>query len=172
MTRHDAAGLTPQVVLAELKKNAVTHVVWLPDSETNWLFTLMKAEPGLRLVGVTREGLAFSTAAGLWAGGGKPVVMIQNTGLMESGDSLRGWILGLGVPLVILVGYRGYVRGAKGADTAAHYTEPFLEAFGVSHHLVESDADAPRITAAFEEAERAHRPVAVLVADEYHGFNR
>lgn len=172
MTQNDQPGLTPQVVLAELKKNAVTHVVWLPDSETNWLFTLMKGDPALRLVGVTREGLAFSTAAGVWAGGGKPVVMIQNTGLMESGDSLRGWILGLGVPLVMLVGYRGYVRGARGADTAAHYTEPFLEAFGVSRYLIESDADAPRISDAFEQAERTRRPVAVLVADEYHGFNR
>jgi hypothetical protein len=24
-------------VLGEMKKNGVTHVVWLPDSETNWL---------------------------------------------------------------------------------------------------------------------------------------
>jgi len=38
----------------------VTDVVWLPDSETNWLFLLMQADPDLRLVGVTREGHACS----------------------------------------------------------------------------------------------------------------
>ena len=49
-----------------MKKNGVTDVVWLPDSETNWLYLLMQAEPSLRLVGVSREGHACSIAAGLW----------------------------------------------------------------------------------------------------------
>ena len=26
--------LSPETVLSEMKKNGVTHVVWLPDSET------------------------------------------------------------------------------------------------------------------------------------------
>ena len=63
--KNDEAQLSPETVLDEMKKNGVTHVVWLPDSETNWLYLLMKAEPSLRLVPVSREGLAFSIAAGL-----------------------------------------------------------------------------------------------------------
>lgn len=51
--------LSPEVVLAEMTRNGVTHVVWLPDSETNFLYQLMQAEPSLRLVTVSREGLAF-----------------------------------------------------------------------------------------------------------------
>ena len=51
-----------------MTKNGVTHVVWLPDSETNWLFLLMKEDPSLTLVGVNREGLAFSTASGISPG--------------------------------------------------------------------------------------------------------
>jgi hypothetical protein len=33
---NDAAvtALSPETVLCEMKKNGVTHVVWLPDSET------------------------------------------------------------------------------------------------------------------------------------------
>ena len=172
MSQTQEASLSPETVLAELKKNRVSHVIWLPDSETNWLFMLMKAEPSLTLVGITREGLAFSTAAGVWAGGGTPVVLIQNTGLMESGDSLRGWILGLSVPVVMMVGYRGWTRHGVNTDTAAIYTERFLNAFGVNYYLVEDDTDAPRISIAFDEAKKTKRPVAVLVADEYHGFNR
>ena len=60
-----AVALSPETVLGEMKKNGVTHVVWLPDSETNWLYLLMKAEPSLRLVGVSREGHACSIAGGL-----------------------------------------------------------------------------------------------------------
>jgi sulfopyruvate decarboxylase subunit alpha len=165
-------ALSPETVLGEMKKNGVTHVVWLPDSETNWLYLLMRGEASLRLVGVSREGHACSIAAGLFAGGAKPLILIQNTGMMESGDSLRGWLLGLNVPVVLMVGYRGWTRHGVTQDTAATYTERFINAFGLNYYLVESDADAPRIGIAFEEAERTKRPVVVLVGDEYHGFNR
>lgn len=168
----EQALLSPETVLSEMKKHGVTHVVWLPDSETNWLYLLMKAEPSLTLVAVSREGLAFSAAAGLAAGGKTPIILIQNTGLMESGDSIRGWALGLNIPVVMMVGYRGWTRHGATQDTAATYTERFLNAFGINYYLVENDADAPRISVAFEEAKKTRRPVAVLVGDEYHGFNR
>lgn len=172
MDTPQAANLSPETVLAEMKKNGVTHVVWLPDSETNWLYVLMKADPALTLVAVAREGLAFSVAAGLHAGGKTPIILIQNTGMMESGDSMRGWALGLELPVVMMVGYRGYVKGKPPVDTAAVYIEPFLKAFAIEYHLVENDADAPKISAAFKAAHKGKRPVAVLVGDEYHGFNR
>ena len=172
MTHPDEALLSPETILDELKKNGVTHVVWLPDSETNWLYLLMKAEPSLTLIAVGREGLAFSAAAGLSVGGKTPVILIQNTGLLESGDSLRGWALGLNIPVVLLVGYRGWTRHGITQDTAAIFTERFLNAFGVNYYLVENKADAPRISVAFEEARRTKRPVAVLIGDEFHGFNR
>ena len=101
-------ALSPETVLQHMMHNGVTDVVWLPDSETNWLYLLMKADPSLRLIGVTREGHACSIAAGLHAGGKKPLILIQNTGMMESGDSIRGWLLGMNVPVVLMVGYRGF----------------------------------------------------------------
>ena len=165
------AALSPETVLAQMTKNGVTHVVWLPDSETNWLFVLMEADPSLTLVGVNREGLAFSAASGIYAGGKTPLILIQNTGLMESGDSMRGWTMQMEVPVVLMVGYRGYTRHGVNTDTAATYTERFLNAFNIQYYLVEQDSDAERISIAFAEAKRTKRPVAVLVADEYHGFN-
>jgi len=155
MAEPQQAQLSPGVVLGEMKKNGVTHVVWLPDSETNWLYLLMKAEPSLCLVPVACEALAFSAAAGLSFGGKTPLILIQNTGLLESGNSYRGW-----------------TRHGVTQDSVAVYTERFLHAFGVHYYLVESDADAPRISVAFEEACKNRKPVAVLIGDEYHGFRR
>ena len=170
MADSSTTHLSPETFVANFKKHGVSHVVWLPDSETNFLYVLMKAEPSLTLVAVAREGNAFATAAGLHAGGKTPVILIQNTGLMESGDSMRGWSLLLKVPVVVMVGYRGWTRHGVNTDTAATYTERFLNAFGINYYLVENDGDAERISIAFEEAKRTQRPVAVLVGDEYHGF--
>src|SRR5437763_14594145 len=106
-----------------MKQIGVTDGVWLPDSEPNWHYLLLQAEPSLRLVRVSREGHACSIAAGLAAGGRKPLILIQNTGMMESGDSIRGWLLGLNVPVVLMVGYRGWTRHGVTTDTAATSTE-------------------------------------------------
>ena len=74
MTDAATVALSPETVMQQMKRNGVTDIVWLPDSETNWLFLLMKADPALRLVGVTREGHACSITAGLFAGGRKPMM--------------------------------------------------------------------------------------------------
>ena len=120
MSDAQKASLSPEVVLGEMKKNGVTHVVWLPDSETNFMYQMLMAEPSLDLVPVCREGETMAIAAGLWVGGKKPVVLIQNTGIFESGDSIRGLGLDINQPLVMLIGYRGWTRrGPKSGSNAA-----------------------------------------------------
>ena len=164
--------LRPETLIEEFKKNGVTHVITIPDSETNYLYELMEKEPWLEIIPVSREGETMSTALGLNVAGKVPVCLIQNTGMMESGDSIRGMALDAGFPLVMVVGYRGWTRHGVVTDTAARYTEPFLHAFGINYYLVETDEDGSRISVAFEEARSTRRPVAVLIGDEYHGFNR
>ena len=166
------ALLDPMTVLEQFKKNGVTHVVYLPDSETNHLFIAMEEDPDMYVVPVAREGETMAIAAGIIIGGKKPVCLIQNSGMFECGDSIRGLTLDTNLPVVMLVGYRGWTRHGVTPDSAARYTEPILDAWGIKYYLVESDADADRISTAFEEAEATNRPVAVLVGDEYHGFNR
>src|SRR6202048_3686334 len=83
-----ANTLSPETVLAEMKKNGVTHVVYLPDSETNWLYLLMKADPAIRLIGVNREGHASSIAAGLWLGGAQPPILLSKHGLVGAGGCI------------------------------------------------------------------------------------
>ena len=85
----------------------------------------------------------MGTALGLNIAGKVPVCLIQNTGMMESGDSIRGMALDAGFPLVMVVGYRGWTRHGKTTDTAAVYTEPFLHAFNRSYYLVEQNEDGP-----------------------------
>ena len=164
MTNHH---LTPHVVLDQLHKNGVTHVVWLPDSETNFMFKELNADPTLEIVPICREGESIAIAAGLFVGGKCPVVMIQNTGLFESGDSVRGLALDIDLPLVMMIGYRGWTRHGVMRDSAARFTEPILRAWNISYYLIESDSDAGNISTAFEKARQIKHPVACLIGSEY-----
>ncbi len=172
LAQQQAAILRPETLVEEFKKNGVTHIITIPDSETNYLYELMTQQPWLDIIPTSREGETFAIALGLNVAGKVPVVLIQNTGMMESGDSLRGMALDAGFPLLMVVGYRGWTRHGATTDSAARYTEPFLNAFRINYYLVESDADGARISTAFAEARATRRPVAVLIGDEYHGFNR
>ncbi|MCS5669294.1 MAG: hypothetical protein VYC59_09315 [Chloroflexota bacterium] len=166
MTTHEVI-LHPASVVAELKKNNISHVVWLPDSETNFMYQLLTNEPTLDLVPVCREGETMAIAAGLWVGGKRPIVLIQNTGIFEAGDSIRGLGLDVNQPLVMLVGYRGWSRHGLTRDSAARFIEHILHAWGINYYLIETDDDADRISLAIEEADKTQKPVAVLVGTEF-----
>ncbi len=169
------------VLLAALIDAGVSHVIGLPDNGSAALFDLLERDAAVSLLTVTREGEAFAIASGLWLGGQRPVVLIQNTGLLESGDSLRGTAARMGVPLLCLVGYRGYGKMTareidpharppsrddltrSDLDSTALLTEPTLRAWGIPYHLYGSDRDAPLVAEAWDRAHREARPVALLL---------
>jgi sulfopyruvate decarboxylase TPP-binding subunit len=160
-------GVKASSIIRQLEVQDVTHVVTLPDSETNGIYTAIEQSTQIRMVPVCREGEAIPIAAGLWSAGKRPVVVIQNSGLFESGDALRGLGLGISLPLVMFVGYRGYNRHGDTPDSAARFLEPYLDMWRVPFYLLEENDDLDRIPLAFRDAAELSQPVAVLVGVEY-----
>ena len=159
-----------EAVLQELKKCDVHWLTWLPDSETSTMYQLITSDPDLHLVQVCREDDAIGVCSGLLKGGAKAAVLIQNTGLMNAVDALRGIPIRERQPMLLLVGYRGYrglVEKAAVVDTAAIYTEPLLNAYGVPYYLIDGPAQIERISLAYAEAERRKGPVVALITREY-----
>lgn len=121
-----------------LRAAGITHVVGLPDTQTAPLFTPeSEAARGLKIVTVCREGEAFPLAAGLWAAGTRPIVVIQNTGLFEAGDSLRSVAHELNAPLDVIVGWRGQTGklNAGYPDTSTELVVPTLEAWRIDFRI-------------------------------------
>ena len=145
--------LTAAGVVATLKRCGLSHLVWLPDSEAGFLHAALTQDPDLTLVPVCREGEAMAVALGLMVAGQRPAVVIQNTGLLESGDSVRGAMLDTGFPFFLMIGYRGWHAGEPMTDSAGIYTEPVLQAWGIPYYLVEDDRDLHRIEQACREAQ-------------------
>ncbi|MFC1984286.1 thiamine pyrophosphate-binding protein [Chloroflexota bacterium] len=160
-------SLKAKGVVDELKKCNITHIVWLPDSEARFMYEALSSQHEITLVQVCREGEAIAVAAGLILGGKKPVVLIQNTGFYESGDSVRGLALDLQLPLLLLIGYRGWRHDAPITDSAAIFLEPNLDSWGIKHYLVETDEDVGKISTGYQETQEANKPVAIMIGSEY-----
>lgn len=155
-----------QQIVEALKAEEITHAVGVPDNGSARIYDLLRSDPDIEVITVTREGEAFAIAAGLYVGGKHPVILIQNTGFLESGDAFRGTVFNMGVPVVVFIGYRGYHnRDADGGwvDSVATFLEPTLKAWNLPYQLLETDADIPCIPRAFEAAAATSAPTAVLL---------
>jgi sulfopyruvate decarboxylase subunit alpha len=157
-------GASAAQTVARIESLGFTHVLLIPDSESRLLYDAVQRS-ALPLITPCREGESIAIAAGLWTGGRKPLVVLQNTGLMEAGDALRGCGLGPKVPLRMMVGWRGY-GGAMAKrmpiDSAYTYTEPLLAAWGIPWWPVMSDDDLPALATMDRKAEETSLPAAVV----------
>lgn len=155
-------------ILQRLRAHGVTHVVGLTDNLCRMLFQMLHEAPDIEVIQVSREGEAFAIAAGLYIGGKHPLVLIQNTGFLESGDAFRGTSWNMKIPQVILMGYRGFQTldpSIERKDSVAEFTEPTLDAWNIPYDMLRSDADLNKIDHAFEKAKSSNLPYAILIAE-------
>src|SRR5687768_7133486 len=116
-----------QQVIRVLETLEISHVVWVPDSVIGrWELALEQSQ--IKLVRVCREGEAWPLAAGLYAGGARPLVMMQTTGLFESGDALRNVVFDLRVPVYAWIGVRNWLN-ADSNDSARRFSMPLIDAW-------------------------------------------
>ena len=161
--------LQAKKIIAALEKQEITHVVGVPDNGSRTLYEQLWAHDKIEVVLTSREGEAYGLASGLYLGGANPLVLIQNTGFFEAGDAFRGTAYNMGIPLVSLIGYRGYKTmepGAPRVDTAATFFEPTLKAWNIPYTAMHSDDDIGQIDQAFKKAAETSLPTAVLIVPE------
>jgi len=159
----------------------ITDLLGIPDNSTAKLHQDLANQTSIRNLFVTREGEAFAMAAGLWIGGRSPGILIQNTGLLESGDSLRGTLVRMRIPVLMLVSCRGYAnlpgqlrnKGAQppdledlpnpNIDSVALITEPTLHAWGIPIWRLRETNDLECLASAHEWAQAHLHPAALLL---------
>jgi sulfopyruvate decarboxylase TPP-binding subunit len=156
-------------LFAQLRACGFTHIVGVPDNGSRALYELAWSDRAMEVVPVTREGEAMALASGLHIGGRLPLVVIQSTGMLEAGDALRGTAFNMGLPLVLLIGYRGYSSlepGAERIDTAATFFEPTLRAWSLPYFTLLHTDDSQLIPVAMAHARAISLPVALAYAGE------
>jgi sulfopyruvate decarboxylase subunit alpha len=144
----------------------VSHVVTVPDSTFGQWDEALAAAPGLSVVRVCREGEAWGVAGGLYFGGATPLVMIQCTGLFESGDALRNVLHDWKLPIFSVIGYRSYLnQSTLPGDTSLVFTEPVLDAWKIDYRLITEASQLGVIREHYHACRAARIPGAALIAE-------
>jgi sulfopyruvate decarboxylase subunit alpha len=165
-TRQPPRVFSGEQIASLLAEVGVTHVITVPDSTIGRWESAIERTGRIRLVRVCREGEAWQVAAGLHLGGATPLVMIQCTGLFESGDALRNALHDWKIPVFSIVGYRSYLDQAKlPGDTCLVFTEPILDAWRIDYRLITSPSELHVIRDHFISCRDAGKAGAALLAE-------
>lgn len=144
----------------------ITHVVTVPDSTVGQWQDAIERRGVTRVVRVCREGEAWQVAAGLTLGGARPLVLIQCTGLFESGDALRNAVHDWKLPIFSVIGYRSYLnQDTLPGDTCLVFTEPVLDAWKIDYKLITSPDQYGTLAEHYHACQNAARAGALLIAE-------
>src|SRR5919198_99079 len=91
----------------ELNALDITHVINVPDTHQRTLLAELSAQSRIRLLTACTEDEAIAINAGLWIGGQRPIVDIQQVGLLAAMNNLKGIAMDARIPTCMLVGYFG-----------------------------------------------------------------
>lgn len=155
---------TGHEIVATLEQLGVSHVIWVPDSTFGTWEADLEASSQLELLRVCREGEAWPLAAGLQVGGKSPVIMMQTTGLFESGDAMRNVLFDLTVPLFAIIGVRNWLI-ARSPDSARRFAEPIVDAWSLNRVWIAEEPDKPRLKEHYTACQQAKQAGVVLMAE-------
>ena len=154
-----------EMALAALKASGVDTVVHVPDKVVNEILVRAEADPSLLVVATSREEDAVGVVCGLYLGGRKPVLLLQNSGLGNATNALASQAIPYLNPVVMLISQRGGLGEWNPVQVPMQMaSRPLFEALGIEHVTVvhPSDVDAA-VRGAVKTAFEAGRCTAVLL---------
>jgi sulfopyruvate decarboxylase TPP-binding subunit len=155
-------------IIAEITASGIEFVVSVPDITTSeGLLRPLSQSTTPRLIRVCKEDEGVGICAGLSYAGRRSLLLIQQTGLLDSINAVRGVAVEYALPICMMVGLLQKEPGVPPTQSR-HYgvriVEPILDAMGVAYHEIEEEADVVKIKPAIDGAYAQSRPVVLLIS--------
>jgi sulfopyruvate decarboxylase TPP-binding subunit len=161
-----ALSVPATAIVDQLLGLGITHLVNVPDTHQRTLLAELSRQAKIRLLTACTEDEAIALNAGLWIGGQRPILSIQQVGLLAAMNNLKGISMDARIPTCMLVGYfgRDLTRTAReNAARAVRLIEPTLDAWEVAYFPIEGPGDLPAIARAYQHSHQHLAPAVVLI---------
>lgn len=161
------AALAGAAIVDAIKRSGVEFVVSVPDRVTSeTVLRRVAADSALKLVRVCKEDEGVSICAALSFCDKRALLLMQNTGLLDSVNALRGIAVEYQLPVVMMVGllsHESAVPPTQSRSYGARIVTPILDAMGIAYEFLHSAGDEQRIAPAIERAYANSTPLVLLV---------
>ena len=163
----EQATLSGASIIREIKASRIDFVVSVPDITTSeGLLRPLAREQMPRLIRVCKEDEGIGICAGLSYCDKRALLLIQQTGMLDSINAIRGVAVEYALPICMMVGLLEKEPGVPPRQSKRYgvrIVEPILEAMGIAYHEIEAEADIAKIRPAVEEAYASSRPTVLLI---------
>ena len=140
-------------IVGAIKDSAVEFVFSVPDITTSeGLLRPIAEDSDLTLVRVCKEDEGIGASAGLSYCDRRALLLIQQTGLLDSINAMRGVAVEFSLPICLMSKSYGI-----------RIVEPILDAMGIKHELIDTEKDIAKIQPAIDHAYAASEPVVLLI---------
>jgi sulfopyruvate decarboxylase subunit alpha len=154
-------------IIREIKASRIEFVVSVPDITTSeGLLRPLSQGSDPRLVRVCKEDEGVAICAGLSYCNRRALLLIQQTGLLDSINAIRGVAVEYSLPICMMVGLLEKEPGVLPRQSkryAVRIVEPVLDAMGIAYHEIEGEGDVGKIAPAIEAAYAQMQPVVILI---------
>ena len=155
-------------IIAAIKASGVEFVLSVPDIVTSaGLLRPIASDPSLRLIRVCKEDECIGIASGMHYTDRRALVLIQNTGFLDSLNAIRGVAVEYKQPICMMIGLLAHEAERLPTQSGSYgvrIIEPICDAMGIPHHLISQDADVAKIKPAIDKAFADSFPVAFLIS--------
>ena len=166
-TQERARTLSGANIIREIVASGVEFVVSVPDITTSeGLLRQLAQMAKPRLIRVCKEDEGVGICAGLAYTGKRSLLLIQQTGMLDSINAIRGVAVEYSLPVCMMVGLlekEPDVRPRESKRYGVRIVEPILDAMGIPYHEIEEDADVGRIRPAIDAAYAGAHPTVLLI---------
>ena len=147
-----------------LERHGFDFFTGVPCSLIEDLIAVLERDSRAPYVAAVREDAAVGLAAGAWFGGRRPVVLMQNSGLGTSLNALASLSLMYGLPVLLVVTWRGFGgRDAPEHILTGEISPRLLELLAVPYRVLAADSLDADLAWAAAEMDAHLSPVALLV---------
>jgi sulfopyruvate decarboxylase subunit alpha len=161
------ATLSGGDIIREIKASRVDFVISVPDITTSeGLLRPLARERAPRLIRVCKEDEGVGVCAGLCYCDKRALLLIQQTGMLDSINAIRGVAVEYALPICMMVGLLEKEPGVPPRQSKRYgvrIVEPILDAMGIAYHEIEEEADVGKIKPAIDCAYAEGRPVTLLI---------
>ena len=162
-----ADGLSGESIIREIKASGIEFVVSVPDITTSeGLLRPLAKETNPRLVRICKEDEGVGICAGLAHTGKRALLLIQQTGMLDSINAIRGVAVEYSLPVCMMVGLLEKEVGVLPRESKKYgvrIVEPILEAMGIDYHEIEQQSDVSKIKPAIDAAYASSKPTVILI---------
>jgi sulfopyruvate decarboxylase subunit alpha len=159
--------LSGATIIEQLQASGIEFVVSVPDITTAaGLLAPLEKMSSPRLIRVCKEDEGIGICAGLAHTGKRALLLIQQTGMLDSINAIRGVAVEYSLPICMMVGLlekEPDVRPRQSRRYGVRIVEPILDAMGIAYHEIEEEPDVTKIKPAIDDAYIQSQPVVLLI---------